>query len=366
MCQAFTDSGHNVLLSGLENKHDTSDPITYYGLKGGFRIELKAERNWVDVLGKLGKLLLSFTMGIHARRIIRRFDPQIVYSRLTVLQLLFVPRKIPIVIEMHSLGPLGRKGIKRRILHYALTAKRIRRIIVTTNVLREFILNMAPDADVVVARLSAEPPVPITDQEVDRFRDEHLLGSMFDFHVGYTGYLDINGLRGTQVICQLAKSMPNTAFHVVGGKPDIVAYWRRYIENSGHHNNIFFYGHRNPSEVPYFLHCFDIVLAPLQYRPSARAPIGAGMSPLKIPQYMAYAKAIIASDIPAHRELLEHDRTALLATYDDALKWKEAIDQLMNSRTKCLRLGDEAFRAYNEGFTPELRVQNILQDTHDW
>ena len=45
---------------------------------------------------------------------------------------------------------------------------------------------------------------------------------------------------------------------------------------------IFFYGYKNPSMMPYFLNCFNVVLAPLQYRPEARAPLGANMSPLKL------------------------------------------------------------------------------------
>lgn len=365
MCQAFADAGHDVLLSGLASSDITENPITYYGLKGGFRLELKEAGKRNAILAKLGTLLQSVSMGMHDRQIMKRFEPQIVYSRLTVLQLLFVPRRIPIVFEMHSLGPLGRQGLKGRILSYSLKAKRIRRIIVTTNALRELLLQITPDADVVVARLSAESPVPITEQGVERFKQENLLGRSLHFHVGYTGYLDTTGLRGTEIICRLATSLPDTAFHVVGGKPDIAEYWRKYAESLGHHNNIFFYGHRNPAEIPFFLHCFNIALAPLQYRPSGRAPMGAGMSPLKIPQYMAYRKTIVASDIPAHRELLEHDRTAILVPCDGASKWKEAIVRLRNDQTKCLRLGEEAFRVYNEGFRPEVRVLKILQGLHE-
>lgn len=122
--------------------------------------------------------------------------------------------------------------------------------------------------------------------------------------------------------------------HIVGGEPEIDDYWRGYSEQYKKNTNIFFYGYRNPNEMPSFLNCFDVALVPLQYCPSTRAPIGENMSSLKLPQYMSYGKAIVESDIPAHRECLISNETALLVTHDSIEEWVMAINTLLHDAGK--------------------------------
>ena len=110
----------------------------------------------------------------------------------------------------------------------------------------------------------------------------------------------------------------------------------------------------------FFLNCFDVALAPLQFRPSKRAPKGQGMSPLKIPQYMGYAKAIVASDIPAHREILKHNETALLVPADGIIEWVEAIKSFLANPEKRAEMGQKARQHYKSEFTPQIRVKRIL------
>ena len=117
------------------------------------------------------------------------------------------------------------------------------------------------------------------------FRERNLKGVNFKHHVGYTGYLDTIGLRGTDLICRVASSMPKVAFHIVGGEQVVVDYWKGYAEQFNKNDNIYLYGYRKPSDMPSFLSCFDLVLAPLQLKVSNSAPTGMNMSPLKLPQY---------------------------------------------------------------------------------
>lgn len=360
MCQAFVDSGHELVLTGIAPSGEASDPLQHYGLRGGFPIVRNSlGRLWDNRMGH-SLLLPGVILAWKTRRLPAILNPDLVYSRLTLTELALIPRNIPIVYEMHSLGPLRKSFVQLMAFQRLVKRKNVRRIVVTTNALAEMLKQELPDIDIVLARLSADPPPAISRFELDSFKKEQLEGHGFRHHVGYTGYLDTIGLRGTDIICQAATNMPDVAFHIVGGEQDIVNHWERYAQDQNRHGNIFFYGHRNPSEMPFFLSCFDIVLAPLQLRPTARAPIGAGMSPLKIPQYMANKKAIIASDIPAHREILRHNRTALLVAYDAVAEWVDAIDYLLKNPEKRARMGEEAFAAYKKDFTPEGRIKRVL------
>ena len=359
MCQALSDAGHNVLLSAATGSND-KDVIGYYGLRGGFKLALKKLPRWLD--SRIGRLLRMriLLLAVHHKQILKSFSPDFVYSRLTVAELLLLPSDIPIVYEMHSLGSLGRGGIVGLIFRLLIRSKNFCRIIVTTDALAEMLRERLPGTRIVVARLSAETPVEIDTKAQADFRVQNLQGKGFRHHIGYTGNLDTVGLRGTEIICQCARHLPDVALHVVGGDAEVVKYWNGYAMQHNMHGNLFFYGHRNPLEIPYFLSCFDAVVAPLQWKPTRAAPIGAGMSPLKLPQYMAYRKAIIASDIPAHREVLTDGKNALLVSCDDVDAWVNAIQKLLLHPDQARIMGDAAYDSYLQDYTPERRVEKIL------
>lgn len=360
MCQALSDCGHKVLLTGIKSKI-LQDPILYYGLKGNFDIYLQEIKN---IFGKKysKKLFIdSIINGFFHRSHLLKFKPNIIYSRLTILELLFLPNDVPIIYEMHSLGPFGKNFIEKYLFKLILKIKNFKKIIVTTEVLANMLKKHIKGIEIVVARLSAEYPVNLTISEIQKFKHKNLKGKDFIKHVGYTGYLDNVGLRGTNIICKTAFKMPEVAFHIVGGKPEIVKYWENYAKQYNHNKNIFFYGFKNPSQIPFFLNCFDVVLAPLQFKPEPRAPIGANMSPLKLAQYMAYKKSMVVSDLTAHREILKDEKNAKFVKYDNVDEWKNAIDEILNFPEESKNLGNNAYEEYQKNYTPKVRVKKILE-----
>lgn len=361
MCQALADEDHEVMLLGMRSEQHQVDPMQYYGLRGGFQVRLWKPAFPLDVLSRYSRVLSKIAFASHVRRVLHEVKPDLVYSRLTTTELLFVPSSIPIIFEMHSLGPLGKSRLQRWWFRSLLARKKVDRVVVTTNALADLLAEQLPDCKTTLARLSAEPPLAISDEDQTAFNEGYRKAEGFSSHVGYTGYLDTIGLRGTDIICRVAAQMPEVAFHIVGGEKSVVEHWQDFARAYNVNGNIFFYGHRNPSEIPLFLGSFDVVLAPLQYRPSARAPIGANMSPLKLPQYMAYRKAIIASDIPSHREILEDGSTALLVQCDDTDAWVTAINKLLADSVLRERIGDAGYQAYLREFTPGGRVRTVLQ-----
>lgn len=359
MCQAFTDNGHEVVLTGIVASKSSSGPIKYYGLRGGFEIIKLFQDNCLNNRVTRFLLLPGLYLALKNRKFIHKFKPDLIYSRLTILELALVPKSIPILYEMHSLGPLG-NCIHRYVFKWLIRRKNFKRIVVTTDFLAKRLKNELPDIDIVVARLSAEPPIQVPSADLNSFKEEHFLGEGFKWHVGYTGCLDTVGLRGTDVICKTAARMPEAAFHIVGGSQEIVDYWKGFSIEYNQHGNIFFYGYRNPAEMPYFLGNFDVVLAPLQFRPSRRAPLGQNLSPLKLPQYMAYAKSIVASDIPMHREILKHEDNSLLVPCDNIPEWVQAISTLLKDESLRKHIQNKAQKGYYYEFTPKKRVERII------
>ncbi|MEW8052097.1 MAG: glycosyltransferase family 4 protein [Candidatus Thiodiazotropha sp.] len=66
------------------------------------------------------------------------------------------------------------------------------------------------------------------------------------------------------------------------------------------------------------------------------------ISPMKLFEAMAAGRAIVASDIPPIREILEHGRNALLAPPDNPAAWEEAVKTLMHNRQLAGKLAQQA------------------------
>ena len=68
----------------------------------------------------------------------------------------------------------------------------------------------------------------------------------------------------------------------------------------------------------------------------------------------------MASDLPAHREVLEHGRTALLVQHDDIAAWVDALRRVKEDADLRVMLEKNARADYEKHFTPAKRVEKIL------
>jgi glycosyltransferase involved in cell wall biosynthesis len=66
-------------------------------------------------------------------------------------------------------------------------------------------------------------------------------------------------------------------------------------------------------------------------------------SPLKLYEYMAAGLPIVATDLPAIREVLRHDQNALLVPPGDAPAMAAALDRLLSEPELAERLRSRAF-----------------------
>jgi len=65
-------------------------------------------------------------------------------------------------------------------------------------------------------------------------------------------------------------------------------------------------------------------------------------SPLKLFEYMAAGRAIVASDLPAIREVLQHEKNALLVPPGDSEMLARSIQRLAEDRNLAMRLARQA------------------------
>ncbi|WP_329203445.1 glycosyltransferase [Streptomyces sp. NBC_01435] len=113
--------------------------------------------------------------------------------------------------------------------------------------------------------------------------------------IGYVGHL-YKG-RGIDLVLALADRLPGLDFHLVGGTVQDLARWN----DSDRPANAYFHGHRPPGTSHAYYPLFDVVLAPYQTKvctADGHCKTCRWASPMKLFEYMAHGRAIIAPDLP--------------------------------------------------------------------
>jgi len=355
MCQGFTENNHEILLTGFQKKLDKKSFRTihdFYNVKQNFKIKT-INIAWLNK--SLLTYLRDFIYGIYIYIIIKKYKPEIVYSRLVFIDLLFVPNSVKVIYEMHSPGPITKNSFESYIFGKLIQLGKINRIVTSTNQLKDFIQTKFPQLDIVVARVGANTPPPLDSRIVNEFKI-NLTGINKLFNVGYAGHID--ELRGMNIMIDIAKRMPNITFHIVGGFEEDINYWKEKNDAE----NIVFHGFVAPNMVSLYLACFDVVLMPQQYRKASRAPFGKGMSSLKLPEYLSNGCAIVASNIPVTHEVVTHEYDALIAKADDINSWVKCISDLQSDRALGYRLKKNAKDTFARNHNWTNRANKVLQN----
>ena len=176
------------------------------------------------------------------------------------------------------------------------------------------------------------------------------------FNIGYIGSLYYEG-RGINLILNLAKENTNLNFHLVGGKEDEINYWKEKASS-----NVKFYGFKPNNIALEYLLSFDIVLMPYQKNLKLEGMeynTSDWMSPMKMFEYMSAGKAIISSDFPVIREVL-NESNSILVESDNLSLWSKAIKDLHKNKEYLNRISTKALFDFENNYTWEKRVESLL------
>ena len=121
------------------------------------------------------------------------------------------------------------------------------------------------------------------------------------------------------------------------------------------HDRVELRGHVPYDQVPGVLAGASVALLPLPDEPVARL----FTSPLKLFDYMAAGVPIVASDLPALREVLRHEENALLARPGDPDAFADAVRRLLADPALAARLGAQA-RADVHRYSWDARADALL------
>ena len=179
------------------------------------------------------------------------------------------------------------------------------------------------------------------------------------FIAGYVGRLHTIGTdKGVGTLVEALAANAGACLALVGGPDDMAESLRRKWLALGLRAECFLYaGHVPPDQVALFLSAFDICAMPHPLT----AQFSRYTSPLKLFEYMAAGRAIVASDLPSWSDVVADGETALLLPPDDVEAWSAAISRLRKDGELRARLGTKARERALERYTWDVRAARILE-----
>lgn len=159
--------------------------------------------------------------------------------------------------------------------------------------------------------------------------------------------------KGAPCLVDAAALAPEVTFCLVGGTPRDTAALRQRAQGR---RNVRFEGFVPNRLVPEYLAAADVLLLPN----SARFDHARAASPLKLFEYMAAGRPIVATDIPALAEWLRHDENAWVVEPDSPRALAEGVRALLRDRARAERILERARRDV-ESCTWERRAREILE-----
>ena len=196
------------------------------------------------------------------------------------------------------------------------------------------------------------------DEVIDLTNKINLKGKKENLKVGYVGHL-YKG-KGIEIIESIAGKVSETIeFHIIGGVESDIKKWKERIKNE----NVFFYGYVPHKEVSDYINSLDVCLLPNQSVVLAHGAEGGGInisgytSPLKLFEYMSHKKAIIASDLPVLKEVL-NNKNSVLVEHDNIKSWIDKIELLKNPSER-YNISNQALSDFYE-YTWKNRAKKII------
>jgi glycosyltransferase involved in cell wall biosynthesis len=343
-CQALAQLGHDICLlvpkvenrdSRIENRDANLDSrlSKLYGLHTPFSIE------WLPANPRLCRY--DFCWTAVQRALVLKADAVYVWPlQAAVFAAL---RRVPVLLELHG-EPEGTLGPTLFRLFLRLPGKK--RLLPITQSLFDLLHTRGT-----ISTSRGAFSVVISPNGVDLERYQNLpipeaarreLGLPEMPTVGYTGHLYPG--RGMNLLIELAHRYPQAHFLWVGGRPDDVENWRRQLSEQDI-SNVTLTGFIDNNRLPLYQAAAEVLLMPYErvITGSSGGNSAAYCSPMKMFEYMACGRAIISSDLPVIREVLNEDNTVLCPP-EEAESWTQALGTLLADPEKRATLAHHALQ----------------------
>lgn len=374
MCEAFQRQGLEVELfvptrGQSPEMQDIDNLWQYYDVDTRFTVRYILTPDFIKLQKMLPHIVISclhhfqsFVFSLFALFVTLRERDSMYYSRSlhTILVFYFTKwlHRKKVYFEAHELhGDPREKGIMRRVgsCRISRAVRQLDGIVVITQRLQtlyrdlgvhERAILVAPDG-VEAKRLS------LTGDRTEARQRLHL--PLEPTIICYTGHLF--RWKGVYALAESSRYLPEGyLMYIVGGKQCDLQPLQQFVVDQRLHN-VVLTGHVPYRDVPHYLTAADVLVLPN----SATANISREYtSPLKLFEYMAAQRPIVASDLPSLREILRHRENAYLVAPDNPTALAEGIETVIHNHTLSQAMIETAYTDVQK-YTWDIRAQRVIQ-----
>ncbi len=365
-CEAFAAAGWHVRLwvSGRANTpamRAVADPFAFYGVARTFDVmRLPVLDLMPYTRGALERLAfylvtLSYLLMLCLRLPFVRADRYYTRDEAVAWLLTWLKPRARVVYEAHQFAPRGGRGawLQRQV------CRRVGLVVAITAPLRDDLIaeRGAPPERVLVAhdgfqaRRFAELPTPAQARA-------QLGWAESAFIVGYVGRLQtLHHDKGVGALAQVVAPLAGVSLAIVGGEDaQLVSVRAAWGSMGGTDDRLYLTGQVAPALVPLALAACDVCVMP---HPN-NVYYTRYSSPMKLFEYMAAGKPIVAMAFPSWADVLRDEENALLLPPEDPAALRAALLRLRDDAPLRERLGQNARNAAFHLYTWEARARKIL------
>lgn len=272
--------------------------------------------------------------------------PDLVYSRSVGAAAGCVAHGLPTLLETHIHSGMRQLGLLREIADRPA----LRALVTVTDALRDdwiaadvpaARIHVWPDA-VDLERFQALPPVPEARAQLGLPHEGPL--------VVYCGHF--YPAKGVPCLVDAGRLLPKATLLLVGGWPEDIERMRAQARGC---ETIHFSGFVANERVPLHLAAADVLVLPN----SARTREARTTSPLKLFEYMAARRPIVATRVPALEGLLQHGRNAWVVAPDSPEALAAGIERVLADPGLGARLAEQAWQDVQH-YTWRRRAADLL------
>lgn len=349
MCQAMTRLSVETELVIPSNKSRTQ-LFEYYGIESEFRITSFPYFRNTSLRNIIHGLLAALYI-----KLFRANKYDVVVTR-NIVFTYFATKlfQIPTIYDAHH--PLVKGG--SLLFDSFKNSKYLVRFSTNSKGLSETYIDQGLPADKLV--------VAHNGVELERFQDapsklecrEHLELPLDKKIVCYAG--NIYEGRGIEQLIEVAQRLKDIMFLIVGGLDEDVDRYRKIAKSKGAQNFelVGFVQHAN---VPLYLLASDILVMPYTSNMTIKGGTKAEQftSPIKLFEYMAAARPIVATSIPSVKEVLEDSVNSILVEPGSAETIYEGLEKVLSDDNLSDSISAKAGHEINK-YTWEERVKKLL------
>ena len=170
----------------------------------------------------------------------------------------------------------------------------------------------------------------------------------------YSGHL--YDWKGAQVLADASEFLPDDCVIVfIGGNDIDIKNFKNKNKILINKNKILVLGYKSPELIPKYLKSADVLILPN----SAKYEKSKWTSPMKLFEYMASDRPIIASDLPNIKEVL-NENNAIFFKPDNSQDLAKKIESVLNNKNLVDKISQQAYQDV-KNYTWDKRAKKILE-----